>query len=387
METKRINDVYEILEVDYTASTKEIKAAYLKLAKKYHPDKYPSAELKKEAEKKFKIIKEAYDTLIEQSKNEDIFINDEAFKTDNNNFSDFFYYEKKDFEDHLYDNENAFIQYYINNVLKAKKKKPDNIRKQIIDDFEKYIADNKLSEKDIFESIKNNRLIVKSTNDNLEEAKSNIIKEAVYRTHIKNTDKFQGFIKHGLFNKNLNVKMIFNINANYVSKEFNQTLNYKVYTLCKLCHGLGCDKCKDGYVIKEKKAKIKIENIENRQYNLVIKGGGCEGTFDSGDLNIILKIVRPKQNNVVDFTFVIKYKYNIKYLNQFQSIANSIEKVKTVATNNLEFISKKTKLCAEQLVKFFQALFKTLRENKTHTIYLGLISILLIVILLLAILL
>jgi molecular chaperone DnaJ len=53
-------DYYEVLELKKDASEKEIKTAYRKLAKKYHPDKNPDD---KEAEAKFKEVAEAYEVL------------------------------------------------------------------------------------------------------------------------------------------------------------------------------------------------------------------------------------------------------------------------------------------------------------------------------------
>jgi len=53
-------DYYKILEVSKTATEKEIKTAYRKLARKYHPDLNPD---NKEAEKKFKEINEANEVL------------------------------------------------------------------------------------------------------------------------------------------------------------------------------------------------------------------------------------------------------------------------------------------------------------------------------------
>lgn len=53
-------DYYNILGVDRNASEKDIKKAYRKLAREYHPDKNPN---NKQAEEKFKEINEAYEVL------------------------------------------------------------------------------------------------------------------------------------------------------------------------------------------------------------------------------------------------------------------------------------------------------------------------------------
>ena len=53
-------DYYKILGIDKTANDKDIKKAYRKLARKYHPDLNPD---NKEAEKKFKEVNEANEVL------------------------------------------------------------------------------------------------------------------------------------------------------------------------------------------------------------------------------------------------------------------------------------------------------------------------------------
>ncbi|WP_371378995.1 DnaJ C-terminal domain-containing protein [Sporomusa aerivorans] len=55
-------DYYEILGIVKTATEKEIKQAYRKLARKHHPDLH-QGDAKKQAEEKFKQINEAYEVL------------------------------------------------------------------------------------------------------------------------------------------------------------------------------------------------------------------------------------------------------------------------------------------------------------------------------------
>ncbi|MBD0831391.1 molecular chaperone DjiA [Aestuariibaculum sediminum] len=59
------DNAYKILEIDKTATNNDIKQAYRKMAKKYHPDKvlHLGEEHRKGAEEKFREVQKAYEQL------------------------------------------------------------------------------------------------------------------------------------------------------------------------------------------------------------------------------------------------------------------------------------------------------------------------------------
>ncbi len=61
-------DYYDILGIDRNASEDDIKKAFRKLARQYHPDLQSSDQQKKAAEEKFKEINEAYEVLSDPEK-------------------------------------------------------------------------------------------------------------------------------------------------------------------------------------------------------------------------------------------------------------------------------------------------------------------------------
>lgn len=60
-------DYYDILGVNKTADAKEVKKAYRRLARQYHPDLHPGVK-KAEMEAKFKEINEAFEVLSDEDK-------------------------------------------------------------------------------------------------------------------------------------------------------------------------------------------------------------------------------------------------------------------------------------------------------------------------------
>src|SRR5947208_532258 len=65
MPTTAKKDYYELLGVARKANATDIRAAFRKLARKYHPDLNPG---NKSAEEKFKQLQEAYDVLSDSKK-------------------------------------------------------------------------------------------------------------------------------------------------------------------------------------------------------------------------------------------------------------------------------------------------------------------------------
>ncbi len=76
---------YEILEIEKDASEQQIKLAYHRLAKRYHPDLNKDDPKAKE---KFIAIKNAYDTLIDPRKRK--FYDQMGYNPKNVDFSDIF---------------------------------------------------------------------------------------------------------------------------------------------------------------------------------------------------------------------------------------------------------------------------------------------------------
>ena len=67
---KNADNAYKILEVQPTATVDEVKSAYRKMVKKYHPDKLRSSDpaMVKGAEEKFRAVRKAYEIIMEKHK-------------------------------------------------------------------------------------------------------------------------------------------------------------------------------------------------------------------------------------------------------------------------------------------------------------------------------
>ncbi len=63
-----MKDYYQVLKIDRSATTEEIREAYLKLAKEHHPDKHAGEGDSAGANQEFTVIAEAYKVLIDRKR-------------------------------------------------------------------------------------------------------------------------------------------------------------------------------------------------------------------------------------------------------------------------------------------------------------------------------
>lgn len=132
-------DYYKILGVDKNATQDEIKKAYRKLSKQYHPDRNPG---NKEAEEKFKEINESYDILGNEQKrkqydNPNPFggfngFNMDGFDFGNFKFNDFGFRRQQHNEPPVQNGDDIYVQINldINDIYNLGKKDITYLRKK-----------------------------------------------------------------------------------------------------------------------------------------------------------------------------------------------------------------------------------------------------------------
>ena len=83
-----VRDPYKVLGIRENASEEDIKVAYKRLVKKYHPDQYANNPLADLAQEKLREINEAYDSLMKNKSNKQSY--NQNYSWNNNQSSDIY---------------------------------------------------------------------------------------------------------------------------------------------------------------------------------------------------------------------------------------------------------------------------------------------------------
>jgi len=267
-----MKDYYQILGVSRNATDEEIKSAYRKLAKQYHPD---VAANKEEAERKFKEINEAYQVLIDPEKRKvyDRYGTVENISYQTTNREDLFDIFSEIFDDFLFKNYNY-----------------------------------RQSPEDIFSRPRKGKDITINLDITLEDAYFGKT-EKIKVPYLKKCPVCDG---KGFKNEDLMVcdKCGGRGQVTYKSKSLWGTI-VSTYT-CDKCQGLGyipkklCEKCKgQQYIQEEREIEINIpQGVEDGDI-LLFQGQGHEGiSARNGDLYVKINIaphpyIKRKNNNLI----------------------------------------------------------------------------------------
>ena len=247
-----MEDYYEILGVSKDASKEEIKKAYKKLAKKYHPDINKSPD----AEEKFKKINEAAAVLLDENKRK----NYDRFGSNFENTGFGYDFSNFDFED-LFNNIFGFDFNF------KEKRKAEDIKVNLEVTLKELYYNEEVS----FNIEKNEVCdLCKGRGAEKEE-------DIIVCNTCKGTGKIR-FVKKTIF-------------GSFVSESY-----------CKDCNGKGkiivkaCKKCKGkGIIKKNKKIKLKLKGSYEDKDIIRIVGEGEPGVnIPNGDLYVILNVKKEK---------------------------------------------------------------------------------------------
>ncbi len=276
-----MEDYYEILGVSRDASKEEIKKAYKKLAKKYHPDINKS----KDAEEKFKKINEAASVLLDDNKRK----NYDRFGSNFENTGFGYDFSNFDFED-LFNNIFGF-----DFGFKEEKRKADDIKVEL-----------KVSLKDLYY---NKEVKFKIQKNELCDVCKGIGAEREEDIVVCNVCKGRGKIRSVK-------KTIF---GSFVSESYCKECNGKgkiIVKVCKKCNGRGT-------VLKEKTVSLKLKGSYDDKDVIRIPGEGEVGVnIPNGDLYVFLNV--EKQKNITKKGLDLYYEVKIPF---YKMILGGEEKI------------------------------------------------------------
>lgn len=304
-------DFYNVLDIAPGASQEDVKAAYLLLAKQYHPDRYQTNKDKKEAEVKFKRVAAAYEELKSVDESYDDFMKE-------NSFSPYFGKEYSKIND-LNNNSLTFLKFYfaqqdIQNPEKNKTSVRYDFKHDAIHVIQKYIKDNKLNLLYVYECIRTNKSIITVDNqiDDVENYSGILIKEVIYRQQIKNGIEYQIYIKKHKYFKNIDLSATLYVDTTYSKKKFDEQVTYKSKKLCPRCSGIGCYKCENGFIEFDHTINIKVPYFSKQPMFFEIKNGGNQSKLGNGKL--FLEVIYDKNRvHQSGYKFQLKNKYQITF--------------------------------------------------------------------------
>ncbi len=331
---------FDVLGVDEDANLESIKLTYKKLVKQYHPDKYQDQTKKKEAEKQFKIIKKAYDALMEE------------FETKDCNES----------IDKVLANED-FISFFTNhNINKTKTWEKANKDEDAYEEAYKFIENQikkfKIDWLYVFECIRKNKMFIHWEASDIQ-LKRILLKETMFRKKIINSPLYICFIENRKLFLNPNIKLNIFINPSFLGKKVEQKINYTCPKICKNCFGFGCTKCNNGIIFEQITKNLKFTNIENNDL-FEIKNSGFQNKLCKGSL--IIK-------------FIFDSKQQEPLLVKQKNIGSDLK------NNLLDEKFLELKILAMKQIQFF---LNFIKQHKIHVIYSSIIILLIIIIILLA---
>ncbi|MCX6800986.1 MAG: molecular chaperone DnaJ [Candidatus Diapherotrites archaeon] len=253
-------DHYEVLGLKRGAQIEEVKKAYKRLAKKYHPD----VSTDKEAEKKFKEIAEAYSVLSDPEKKQNYDNYGNTYKQFEG-FSGFDFGKGFDF-----DFENIFNQFGFENFS----------------DFGSAFGSTNRRGKDFGSNIKAEISLT------FEEAAFGTTKQIAYNKTVRCKNCGGSGAEGGKFKtcKNCGGK-------GYSIRQSNQGfMVFQSRSVCHHCGGRGkapeknCSECNShGFINKRVSLEVKVPaGINTGNHLFPIKGGGNEGTDGEGALFVVV---------------------------------------------------------------------------------------------------
>ncbi len=332
---------FDVLGVDEDADLETLKSAYKKLVKQYHPDKYQDQAKKKEAEKQFKIIKKAYDALMEE----------------------FEYKDYKESLDKVVANEDFISFFTSHNINKTETWAEADKNNDAYDEAYKFIESQikkfKIDWLYVFECIRRDKMFIHWEASNIQ-LKRILLKETMFRKKIINMPLYECFIKNRKLFLNPNVKINIYVNPKLLGNKVEQKISYTCPKICESCFGSGCIKCNNGITYQQMTKNLKFTNIENNDL-FEIENSGFQSKLCKGSL-------------------FIKFIFNNEQKEPLQVKQKKINnEIKINYLDNEKLLELKI-----LIVQKLQIFLNFLKQYKIHVFYSSIIILLIIIIILLA---